>query len=158
MTVEQWGPWAAAALGLVNLVAGIQAYRGRYRAWLVLKGSIAPGWPGLASLYLGVFFVLISISGWILERGAAVLDFMVFVFAVPSLVVGIIAMFWLPSFMLPTWVKETRRKIRSGEDRLSRDLAPGGALYGRLGVDTEDQPRTPPDGEAADEDGKGQRR
>lgn len=157
MTVEQWGPWVAAAIGLVNLVAGIQAYRGRYRAWLMLKGALFPGWPGLASLYLGVAFTLIGVSSWVMDHGPSALKFMLFILLFPTLVLGIIAMFWLPPMLLPAWVKETRRKFKSGQDRLSQAMAPGGALYRRLGVDPENQPRTPPGQDSPEEDEKGQR-
>lgn len=140
MTAEQWAPWVAFAFGLVNFIAGILAYRGRYRAWLILKGSFLPGWPGLASLYLGVAFLLIGSGPLVLAYAPPILQLAHFFLLFPSLAVGIIAMFWLPSFMLPEWVKETRRKIKKGEDRLSQALAPGGALYRRLGVDPEHQP------------------
>lgn len=134
MTVEQWAPWAALVLGLVNFVAGILAYRGRYRAWLVLKGSFLPGRPGLASLYLGLAFMLIGVGPLVLAFAPPLVQLVHFFLLFPTLAVGIVAMFWLPSVMLPAWVKDTRRKIASGEDRLSRALAPGGVLHGRLVV------------------------
>lgn len=152
MTADQWAPWVAFVFGLVNLVAGILAYRGRYRAWLVLKGSFLPGWPGLASLYFGVAFILIGLGPLVLEYAPPLLQLAHFFLLFPALVVGIIAMFWLPSFMLPAWVKETRRKIKAGEDRLSQALAPGGALHGRLGVNPGNQPGTNDAGEPSDED------
>ncbi|MGP9618151.1 hypothetical protein ACT3S2_14115 [Arthrobacter sp. AOP36-A1-22] len=154
MTAEEWAPWVAAAIGLVNLIAGIQAYRGRYQAWLLLKGGPFPGWPGLASLYLGVAFTLLSVSPLVLDHGPPLLILAIFFTLFPSLGIGIIGMFWLPSFMLPAWIKETRRKMRAGEDRYSRAIRPGGALYRRLGVDpryqpggTEGPPVENPDGE-----------
>lgn len=140
MSAEQWAPWVTAAIGLVNLIAGIQAYRGRYQAWLMLKGALFPGWPGLASLYLGVAFIMMSVAPMVMDHGPPLLKLAIFFMLFPSLLLGIIAMFWLPSFMLPAWIKETRRRIRAGEDRLSQALAPGGALYRRLGVDPRYQP------------------
>ena len=64
MTAAQWAPWVSFVFGLLNFIAGILAYRGRYQAWLMLKGSLMPGWPGLASLYLEVAFMLIAWGPW----------------------------------------------------------------------------------------------
>lgn len=140
MTAEQWAPWVSFVFGLLNFIAGILAYRGRYRAWLILKGSLLPGWPGLASLYLGVAFMLIGVGPLVLGYAPPLLQLAHFFLLFPSLVVGIVAVFWLPSFMLPAWIKETRRKMRAGEDQYSRDMAPGGILHGRLGVDPRHHP------------------
>ncbi|MEE1620469.1 hypothetical protein ACQ7DA_04415 [Zafaria sp. J156] len=124
-----------AAVGTVLVVAGVLADRGRYKAWLVLKSFLFPGWPGLASLYLGIAFLAIAGAGFVMEH-APPLVFLLFALVLfASMVLGIVGMFWLPSLMLPAWVKETRRRLAAGEDRLSRALRPGGALHGRLGVD-----------------------
>lgn len=157
MSAEQWAPWAAFAFGAVNFVAGILAYRGRYRGWLILKGFFLPGWPGLASLYLGIAFMLIGAGPMVLAYAPPLLLLAHFFLLFTSLVVGIIAMFWLPAFMLPGWVRETRRKIKSGEDRLSQALAPGGALYRRLGVAPEHQPGPAPTDAPRDDDHDGHR-
>lgn len=158
MTAEQWAPWVTAAIGLVNLVGGIQAYRGHYRAWLILKGALVPGWPGLASLYLGVAFTMMSVAPLVMDHGPPLLKLIVFFTLFPSLVLGIIAMFWLPSFMLPAWIKETRRKMKAGEDQFSKDMAPGGVLYRRLGVDPEFQPPRHDPQKKPDEEQDGDRR
>lgn len=157
MAVEQWAPWVTAAIGLVNLISRIQAYRGRYRAWLMLKEAFFPGWPGLASLYLGVAFSLMSVAPLVMDHGPPLLKLIVFFTLFPSLALGIIAMFWLPSFMLPAWIKETRRKMKAGEDQFSKDMAPGGVLYGRLGVDPEHHPVAHDPQQNLDEDQDGNR-
>ncbi|MGP5607615.1 hypothetical protein [Arthrobacter rhombi] len=134
MTAEQWAPWVSFVFGLLNFIAGILAYRGRYQAWLILKGSLLPGWPGLASLYLGVAFMMIGVGPLVLGYAPPLLQLAHFFLLFPCLVVGIISVFWLPSFMIPAWIKETRRRMRAGEDQYSKDMAPGGVLHGRLGV------------------------
>lgn len=62
------------------------------------------------------------------------------VVAVVGMVMGVAGMFWLPSFFLPAWIKQTRERMRRGEDALSQAMRPGGALYGRLGVPSEQWP------------------
>lgn len=126
-------------LGALLIVSGYFAYRGKYVAWLQLK-SILPGWPGLAGLYLGIWMVLFPVVGWLLEV-AKPLGAVVAVFAwLPSLLLGLIGLFWLPRFLLPQWIKDDIEEIRRGEDPLSQALKPGGSLYGKLGVPKDQWP------------------
>ncbi|WP_349828625.1 hypothetical protein [Brevibacterium litoralis] len=124
-------------MSLVLVVSGVMAYREKYVSWLILK-SFFPGWPGLAGLYLGIAFGSLLVLNTLMDsevaRGNIPLSLLVlFGVMVLGLVIGIVGMFWLPRFLLPRWVKETSDEIRRGDDPLSRDLRPGGKLYGRLG-------------------------
>lgn len=78
--------------------------------------------------------------------GAVVVVFVWF----PSLLLGILSLFWLPRFLLPQWIKDDIKEIRRGDDLLSQALKPGGSLHGRLGVPPEEWPENQeygPDGE-----------
>lgn len=141
------------ALGVLLVVSGILAYTGKYRAWLMLK-SFFPGWPGLAGGYIGVMILVALYLAPLLETMPPLLSLLVAAVLFLSLALGIIGMFWLPGFLLPAWVKETRNRMRRGEDKYSQAMKPGGALHGRLGVDTKHtewnemkkKPWTPDDG------------
>lgn len=136
---DQWTLVAAGLFGLFLFVGGVLAYRGTYRAWLVLKGAFLPGWIGLSGLYIGLALMMVPFIGPVLDSAPPIL---VLVFAAVfflSMVVGLLAVFWLPGFLLPGWVKDSRERMRRGEDRYSQAMRPGGALHGRLS----DDPRTP---------------
>ncbi|NUL46153.1 hypothetical protein F7P69_13255 [Cellulosimicrobium funkei] len=122
-------------LGVLLVVSGILAYTGKYRAWLMLK-SFLSGWPGLAGGYIGVMILLALYLPLIGESLPPILFLLAAAFTFLSMAIGIIGMFWLPSFLLPAWIKETRDRMKRGEDELSQALKPGGTLHGRLGVDT----------------------
>lgn len=128
-----------AVIGAILVVSGYFAYRGKYVAWMLMK-SFLPGWPGLAGLFLGIWMILFPVVGWLIDvakpLGALVVVFVWF----PSLLLGIIGMFWLPRFLLPQWIKDDIEEIRRGEDPLSQALKPGGSLYGRLGVPKDQWP------------------
>lgn len=141
------------ALGILLVVSGILAYTGKYRAWLMLK-SFFPGWPGLAGGYIGVFMLLALYLPLIGESLPPILFLLAAAVTFLSLALGIIGMFWLPNFLLPQWIREQKRRMARGEDKFSQAMKPGGALHGRLGVDTKHtewnemnkKPWTPDDG------------
>jgi hypothetical protein len=136
-------------MGLISFVSGILAYQGRYKSWLVLKSFLFPGWPGLAGLYLGLGLLMIALAAPLLAVNAPGWVMAVWlVITAPAMVTGIIAMFWLPRFLWPRWLKDTEDEIRRGEDALSQALKPGGSLYGRLGRPRSEWP-TEPDPPAA---------
>ena len=141
------------ALGILLVVSGILAYTGKYRAWLMLK-SIFPGWPGLAGGYLGLMILLALYLPPVLDSWPPLLALLVVAVLFLSMEVVIVGMFWLPNFLLPPWVREQKRRMARGEDKFSQAMKPGGALHGRLGVDTKHvewnemkkKPWTPDDG------------
>ncbi|NUL46924.1 hypothetical protein F7P69_17215 [Cellulosimicrobium funkei] len=144
MTADQWAPWVIGILGGVTFISGILAYQGRYKSWLVLKSFLAPGWAGLASLYLGMGLLLIGAGGFAASTDLP--DVIVVVcgaLGFPSLVLGIIGFFWLPRFLWPRWLKDTQQEMDRGEDKLSQAMKPGGALYGRLGRPPGQAPHPP---------------
>lgn len=121
-------------IGLIGFVAGILAYQGKYKSWLVLKSFLFPGWPGLAGLYLGLAMMMFGLAAFLQVIDApGIVMALWLVITAPSAVIGIIAMFWLPRFLWPQWLKDTENEMRRGEDRFSQAMKPGGALYGKLG-------------------------
>lgn len=136
-------------MGLISFVAGILAYRGKYKSWLVLKSFLFPGWIGLASLYLGLALMMLGLAAFLqfIDAPGFVMALWLVITA-PAMVTGIIAMFWLPRFLWPRWLKDTEDEIRRGEDPLSQALKPGGSLYGKLGRPRSEWP-TEPDPPAA---------
>ena len=121
----------------ILIVGGVLAYTGRYKGWLLLK-PIFPGWLGLDQLYLGVGIAMILLYSVVGDRLPPLV--VLLAVAVAGMVVGVVGMFWLPSFLPPAWIKRTRERMRRGEDALSQAMRPGGALYGRLGVPPEQWP------------------
>lgn len=115
------------------------ASTGRYKGWLLLKG-IFPGSLGLAQLYLGVGIAMILLYSVVGDRLPPLVVLLLLAVAVAGMVMGVVGMFWLPSFLPPAWIKQTRERMRRGEDALSQAMRPGGALYGRLGVPPEQWP------------------
>jgi hypothetical protein len=144
VTVEQWAPWVVAVMGLICFVSGILAYQGRYRSWLVLKSFLFPGWPGLAGLYLGLAMMMLGLAAFLQSIDAPGFVMVLWlVITAPSMVIGIVAMLWLPRFLWPQWIKDTADEMRRGEDAYSLAMKPGGSLYGRLGRPRSEWPTEP---------------
>lgn len=133
-----------ASLVLILIVGGLLAYRGHFKGWLMLK-SIFPGWPGLAQLYLGVGLGCVLMYGLLKPYLPPLVVLLVAAVAFMGMVLGILGMFWLPSFLLPDWIKHAREEMRRGEDPYSQAMKPGGVLHGRLGVRREDWPSVSPE-------------
>ncbi|WP_102160559.1 hypothetical protein [Zhihengliuella halotolerans] len=140
------------SMSAILVVSGVMAYRGKYVMWLALK-SFFPGWVGLASLYLGIAFMGLSIF-MVLEEldilHGPIMTLIGLAMAGATFVclpIGIIGFFWLPRFMLPKWIKETEERIARGEDKLSQALRPGGSLYGRWGQPGSNAPHRRVDGD-----------
>jgi len=131
-------------MGLISFVAGILAYRGKYKSWLVLKSFLFPGWIGLASLYLGLALMMLGLAAFLqfIDAPGFVMALWLVITA-PAMVIGIIGFLWLPRFLWPQWLKDTEDEIRRGEDPLSQAMKPGGSLYGKLGRPRSEWPTEP---------------
>lgn len=94
-------------LGALVTAFGVGHYRGWHKGGLLRLPfdsiHFAPAWWGGAMLTLGVASALATLSPWFALLG---------VLAVPMILIGFVALFWLPDRLLPAWYLDWRARGR----------------------------------------------
>ena len=91
---------------VVFLLLGALAYSGRWKGWISVRRGYGST-MGFAWLWLGLAFAAATVG--LLAQPYSRLAFLVLcVVAAVLLVVSVVAMFWLPRFLLPAWFRVLR--------------------------------------------------
>ncbi len=91
---------------VVFLLLGVLAYSGRWQGWISVRRGYGST-MGFAWLWLGLAFV--AATAGLLAQPYSRLAFLILcAVAAVLLVVSVVAMFWLPRFLLPTWFRVRR--------------------------------------------------
>lgn len=92
--------------GLVFLVLGVLAYSGGWKGWISVRRGFGST-MGFAWLWLGLAFTA-GTAALLVQPSSRPAFFFLCAVAALLLVVSIIAMFWLPRFLLPAWFRTLR--------------------------------------------------
>jgi hypothetical protein len=103
----------AALLGPILVIMGVLAYTGRWKGWIAVRRGYGST-MGFAWLYLGIAFTLGACA--VAVSSLPPLFFSLCLVAVLFLAVALVALFWLPRMLLPSWYIE----LRDGTDRRTR--------------------------------------
>lgn len=103
----------AALFGPALLIMGVLAYTGRWKGWIAVRRGYGST-MGFAWLYLGIAFTVGA--GAVAVSSLRPLFFSLCAVAVLFLAVALVAMFWLPRVLLPSWYLE----LRDGSGRRPR--------------------------------------
>lgn len=103
----------AALLGPVLAIMGVLAYTGRWKGWIAVRRGYGST-MGFAWLYLGIAFTMGA--GAVAVSSLRPLFFFLCAVPVLFLALALVAMFWLPRGLLPSWYLE----LRDGSGRRSR--------------------------------------
>ncbi|MFS0793919.1 hypothetical protein [Microbacterium sp. 1P10AE] len=95
----------AALLGPAFVIMGVLAYTGRWKGWIAVRRGYGST-MGFAWLYLGIAFTLGACA--VAVSSLRPLFSSLSVVAALFLVIALIAMFWLPRGLLPSWYLELR--------------------------------------------------
>lgn len=93
--------------GLIMVLCGINAYRGRWRKWL--QPGLIPkvdSYVGPGLLYGGIGFCLAPLSVLLADSNSPrPLTAAVVFLAIGGILIWLLSTAWLPKFMRPRWVK-----------------------------------------------------
>ncbi|MCG7416681.1 hypothetical protein MHY30_04065 [Microbacterium sp. ACRRU] len=95
----------AALFGPMLVIMGVLAYSGRWKGWIAVRRGFGST-MGFAWLYLGIAFTLGACA--VAVSSLRPLFFSLCVATVLFLAVALVAMFWLPRTLLPSWYLELR--------------------------------------------------
>lgn len=112
-------------LGLFLFVCGLLLYRKKFVGLVVLDGFL-PGKPSVASTYLGVWLMCLSVAHFVTESENPFLVFPFGAVMFGAQAIGMIGFLWMPKFLQPKWMKQTDRRISRGQSRYRQFLKEGG--------------------------------
>ncbi|MDQ1136732.1 hypothetical protein QE410_001531 [Microbacterium sp. SORGH_AS 1204] len=91
---------------VVFLLLGALAYSGRWKGWIRVRRGYGST-MGFAWLWLGLAFAVCTVA-LLTEPYSRPAFFVLCAAAAFLLVVSLVAMFWLPRFLLPAWFRVLR--------------------------------------------------
>ncbi|MCC4248932.1 MULTISPECIES: hypothetical protein [Microbacterium] len=103
----------AALIGLVFLAMGLLAYTGRWKGWIRFRRGFTST-IGFAWLWFGAAATTASLAAAV--SSLRPLFFLLVVISAALLVITVVALFWLPRALLPSWYLE----LRDGSGRRPR--------------------------------------
>lgn len=93
--------------GVIMILCGINAYRGRWRKWL--QPGLIPAvdsYVGLGLLYGGIGFAVAPLAALLADSNSPKpVTALVAVVAIGGILLWLLSTAWLPRFMRPRWVK-----------------------------------------------------
>lgn len=102
-----------ALMGLIFVAMGVLAYAGRWKGWIRFRRGFGST-MGFAWLWFGAAATMASLA--VAVSSLRPLFFVLVAIAALLLVITIVAMFWLPRALLPSWYLE----LRDGSGRRPR--------------------------------------
>lgn len=95
----------AALIGLIFVAMGVLAYTGRWKGWIRFRRGFGST-IGFAWLWIGIAFTVASVA--LAVSSLRPLFFALTAVAAACLAIAVVAMFWLPRALLPSWYLELR--------------------------------------------------
>lgn len=95
-----------AMIGPLFIAGGVLAYTGVWKGWIRVRRGYGST-IGFAWFWLGLAFTIGALATAVDDISAAIAT-LVLVIAVIPFLVALVGLFWLPTFLLPSWYRVLR--------------------------------------------------